>query len=385
MPPILRWGLTPLLIRLGAGKYPGGAGSFMVGTVSVDAQPGRPRRPYARWRTFLRFESFISVIIGGGIALGWALTGADGHFWPVWVWFGLGVPIWLQSSFLWGLRVPRGRRSLALHMSMSFAIAVMFLVIWALAGFHYFWPVWPITGLVLLLGIHFWWVRNRLDIREQELAERVDVLTRTRRGALDIQAAELQRIERDLHDGAQARLVSVAMSLGLAESLLASRPAELPGLLIEARSTTLAALDDLRTLMRGIQPPVLADRGLEGAIRALALDVAVPVTVSGTLPGRPPVPVESAVYFTVAEGLANVVKHSGATSAWIDLRYGAGLLSVTVGDNGRGGACLSAGTGLQGVAHRLESFDGILALTSPAGGPTVVTMEVPCELSSPKT
>jgi signal transduction histidine kinase len=353
--------------------------------VSVDAQPEQWVRPYAGWRTFLRFEVFISGIIGGGLALGWLLTGAHGHFWPVWVWYGLGVPIWLQGAVLWGLRVPRERRFMALHLSVSFAIAVMLLVIWILAGFHYFWPVWPILGLAVPLGVHAWIVRNRTEAREQALTDRVDVLTRTRRGALDIQAAELQRIERDLHDGAQARLVSVAMSLGLAESLLASKPNELPGLLTEARSTTLAALDDLRTLMRGIQPPVLADRGLEGAIRALALDVAVPVTVTGTLPGRPPVPVESAVYFTAAECLANVVKHSGATSAWVGLRHGDGLLSVTVGDNGRGGARLDGGTGLQGVARRLESFDGTLDLSSPPGGPTTVTMEVPCALSSPRT
>jgi signal transduction histidine kinase len=357
--------------------------------VSVYAEPGRPGypgpRPFPRWRAFLRLEAALSVLVGGGLALGWLLTGMHGGFWPAWVWFGLAVPIWYQGAIMWGLRVPRDQRSLAIHTSLSFAIAVMLLVIWALGGFHYFWPVWPVLGLAVPLALHYWLARNRSGAREQELAQRVDVLTRTRRGALDIQAAELQRIERDLHDGAQARLVSVAMSLGLAESLLASKPAELPGLLTEARSTTLAALDDLRTVMRGIQPPVLADRGLEGAIRALALDVAVPVTVSGTLPGRPPVPVESAVYFTVAECLANVVKHSGATSAWVDLRHGAGLLSVTVGDNGQGGARLDAGTGLRGVAGRLESFDGILAISSPAGGPTTVTMEVPCELSSPKT
>src|ERR1700684_964475 len=266
--------------------------------VSVDAQPGRPGRPYTAWRMFLRFEVFISVLIGGGLALGWALTGAHGHFWPAWVWFGLGVPLWLQGSLPWGLRPPPppGRRALPLHLSASFALAVMFLVIWMLAGFHYFWPVWPILGLGVLLALHVWRARGRIYAREQALTDRVDVLTRTRRGALDIQAAELQRIERDLHDGAQARLVSVAMSPGLAESLLVSKPHELPGLLTEARSTTLAALDDLRTLMRGIQPPVLADRGLEGAIRALALDVAVPVTVSGTLTGRPPGPGEAAAY-----------------------------------------------------------------------------------------
>jgi signal transduction histidine kinase len=211
------------------------------------------------------------------------------------------------------------------------------------------------------------------------------VLTRTRRGALDVQAAELQRIERDLHDGAQARLVSVAMSLGLAESLLETKPDLVAGLLTEARSTAVAALDDLRTVMQGIQPPVLADRGLEGAIRALALDIAVQVTVTGGLPGRAPLPVESAAYFTAAECLANVMKHSNATSAWVDLRYEAGLLSVVVGDNGVGGARADGGTGLRGVARRLESFDGAMTVSSPAGGPTTVTMEVPCELSSPKT
>jgi signal transduction histidine kinase len=373
------------LIRFLPGQSPAGPWSFIVGTVNVDVRSARPARPYAAWRTLLRFEVFISVIIGGGIGLGWALTGAHGTFWPRWVWFGLAAPIWLQGSVLWGLRVPRGRRFLALQVSVSFALAVMFLVIWMLTGFHYFWPVWPILGLGVLLALHVWMARDQSAAREQALTDRVDVLTRTRRGALDIQAAELQRIERDLHDGAQARLVSVAMSLGLAESLLASKPNELPGLLVEARSTTLAALDDLRTVMRGIQPPVLADRGLEGAIRALALDVAVPVTVSGSLPGRPPVPVESAVYFTAAECLANVVKHSGATAASVSLRHGAGLLSVTVGDNGHGGARLDGGTGLQGVARRLESFDGTLDISSPAGGPTTITMEVPCELSSPKT
>ena len=138
--------------------------------------------------------------------------------------------------------------------------------------------------------------------------------------------------------------------------------------------------------MQGIQPPVLADRGLEGAIQALALDVAVPVTVTGGLPGRAPVPVESAVYFTAAECLANVIKHSNATSARVDLRYEAGVLSVVVGDNGVGGASLDGGTGLRGVARRLESFDGIDGgQRARPGGPTMVTMEVPCELSSPRT
>ena len=272
-----------------------------------------------------------------------------------------------------------------MHAAVSFALAAVQLTIWLLAGLGYFWPVWPILGLGLVLSVHFWIVRHRPNAREQALASRVDVLTRTRRGALDIQAAEMQRVERDLHDGAQARLVSVAMSLGLAETLLSSDPDLLAELLSEARSTTLAALDDLRTVMQGIQPPVLADRGLEGAVRALALDLAIPVTVTGGLAGRAPAPVESAAYFTTAECLANVVKHSNAASAWVNLRHQGGLLSITVGDSGQGGASLNGGTGLRGVIGRLEPFDGTLAISSPADGPTTVTMEVPCALSSPKT
>ena len=169
------------------------------------------------------------------------------------------------------------------------------------------------------------------------------------------------------------------------QTLRTTDPDLLAELLTEARSTTLAALDDLRTVMQGIQPPVLADRGLEGAVRALALDIAVPVTVTGGLAGRAPAPVESAAYFTAAECLANVIKHSSATAAWVDLRHEAGVLSVVVGDNGAGGASVDGGTGLRRVVRRLESLDGTVTVSSPAGGPTTVTMEVPCELSSPKT
>ena len=137
--------------------------------------------------------------------------------------------------------------------------------------------------------------------------------------------------------------------------------------------------------MRGIHPPVLAERGLDGAVRALALDPAGAVSVDVDLPGRPPAPVESAAYFAVAEVLANVAKHSGASTAWVRLTHRDGRLAVQVGDNGRGGADPSAGTGLRGIERRLAAFDGIMAVSSPPGGPTVVTMELPCELSSPRT
>jgi signal transduction histidine kinase len=137
--------------------------------------------------------------------------------------------------------------------------------------------------------------------------------------------------------------------------------------------------------VRGIHPPVLADRGLGEAVRALAMDSRLKVKVTNELPGRPPAPVESAAYFAVSELLANVSKHAGAQQAWIDIRYERGLLRVDVGDDGRGGANPSEGTGLRGIERRLSAFDGILALSSPPGGPTTATMELPCELSSPKT
>jgi signal transduction histidine kinase len=213
---------------------------------------------------------------------------------------------------------------------------------------------------------------------KQRLAVRVAQLTESRAETVDTQAAELRRIERDLHDGAQARLVSLGMSLGMAETLLASNPDAAGELLAEARESTGLALSELRDLVRGIHPPVLADRGLDGAVRALALASPWPVEVSIDLPGRPPAPVESAVYFAVAETLTNAAKHSGATSAWIRIAYDDGRLGVMVGDDGRGGADQAAGGGLHGIERRLAAFDGTMMVASPAGGPTIVTMELPC-------
>ena len=220
-------GLTPLLSQGRQRKSPGARQSFIVSFVSVGTRTARGWPRYARWDTFLRFEAFLSVAIGLTVGIGWAATGG-GPFWPRWVWFGLAIPLALQAAIRWGLRAPKGRRFLTLHSSVSFVLATMLLAIWLLAGARYFWPVWPIAALAIVLSGHAWFRRNRENEREQELADRVDVLTRTRRGALDIQATELQRIERDLHDGAQARLVSVAMSLGLAESLLGPNPISCP-------------------------------------------------------------------------------------------------------------------------------------------------------------
>lgn len=346
--------------------------------------PGRGARWDATWRMILRQEANVSAALSLLMLVIWVLTG--GSFWPRWVWFGLAVPLALQVGVRRGLGAPRGQRLLTVHAAVTVVLALIMVASWVLAGARgFFWPVWPALGLGTVLAVHGWIRHGFATDRERALIDRVEVLTRTRSGALDVQAAELRRIERDLHDGAQARMVSVAMNLGLAEELLDKDPQSLAELLAESRSSMLTALDELRTVMRGIQPPVLADRGLEGAVRALALHLAVPVTVASEISGQAPPPVESAVYFAVSECLANVVKHSGARSAGVELGYRDGVLSVVVSDDGDGGASMTAGTGLRGVARRLEVFDGTIELTSPAGGPTVVRMEVPCELSSPRT
>lgn len=218
-----------------------------------------------------------------------------------------------------------------------------------------------------------------------ELRLRVAQLTETRADTVDAQAAELRRIERDLHDGAQARLVSLGMTIGLAEEMIERNPAAARKLLAEAREASGTALLELRNLVRGIHPPVLAERGLDGAVRALALSLPMPVTVEVDLPARPQTPVESAAYFATAEALANVVRHSGARTVAVTIRYADDVLAITVSDDGAGGADPARGTGLRGIDRRLAAFDGTMTVSSPPGGPTVVTMELPCVLSSPKT
>ena len=220
---------------------------------------------------------------------------------------------------------------------------------------------------------------------QAELELQVHHLAQTRAETIDTGAAELRRIERDLHDGAQARLVAMGMTLDAADQLMADNPAAARALLAEARDSSARALAELRDLIRGVHPPVLADRGLAEAVRALALDLPLQVHFTSELTGRPAAPVESAAYFAVSELLANVSKHADAGQAWIDLRHEGGMLRAAVADNGIGGADPAKGTGLAGIERRLAAFDGVLAVSSPPGGPTVANLEIPCALSSPKT
>ena len=279
--------------------------------------------------------------------------------------------------------------------------------IWLGTGWYGYGVTWSITtwpaGLLCLpqgaaiLAVGLWtapWLR-RIDARfarlflaptrAAELRLRVTHLTVTRTDTVNAQAAELRRIERDLHDGVQARLASLSMMIGLADALIDRKPAEAHKLLAEARESSGMALVELRHLVRGIHPPVLAERGLGGAVRALALSLPVPVTVDIDLPGRPDTPVESAAYFAVAEALTNMIRHSRAHTGSVSVRHTDGALTIVVTDDGTGGADPTAGTGLHGIERRLAAFDGTMTLSSPPGGPTVISMEVPCALSSPRT
>lgn len=211
-----------------------------------------------------------------------------------------------------------------------------------------------------------------------DLNRRITHLTQTRTETIDAGAAEIRRIERDLHDGAQTRLVAIGMALDAAEQLVGTQPDTARELLRDARGNSALALAELRGLVRGIHPPVLADRGLADAVRALALEAPLPVSVHSDLTGRLPAPVESAAYFAVSELLANVAKHANAASAEVRIRTGERLLAITVADDGHGGAAPSADTGLRGLQRRLAAFDGTLAIDSPPGGPTAITMELPC-------
>ena len=256
----------------------------------------------------------------------------------------------------------------------------------------------PVRLLTIALAVgEFWaapWLTRGYGVfarsmlaptRQAELALQVRHLAQTRTEALDTGAAEIRRIERDLHDGAQARLVAMGMTLDAAGQVMDTNPEAARALLAEARDASVKALAELRALVRGIHPPVLADRGLADAIRALALDSPLRIRLASDLHGRPPAPVESAAYFTVSELLANVSKHAEARETWIDIRHTDGMLRIGVADNGHGGADPARGSGLRGIERRLTAFDGILAISSPPGGPTAVTMEIPCELSLPKT
>ncbi|MEV8389398.1 MULTISPECIES: sensor domain-containing protein [unclassified Streptomyces] len=242
-----------------------------------------------------------------------------------------------------------------------------------------------VVGLVLVLFCP-WLIRGLATVDRllvmgllgpSRLATRVSELESDRGVVVDTAAADLRRIERDLHDGAQARLVALAMDLGLAKEKLAEDPEAAARMVGEAHGEVKTALQELRDLARGIHPAVLTDRGLDAALSAVASRCTVPVTVEVDLPYRPAAAIEGIAYFTVSELLQNVSKHARASRATVEVWQTQDRLMLQVTDDGRGGADATAGSGLAGLTERLDAVDGILVIDSPAGGPTTVTAELP--------
>jgi signal transduction histidine kinase len=349
-------------------------GSMDSSAATSEAARARRFDPEVALSMHIAFTALVGVLM---TAI-WAGSGF-GYFWPAWVWNAIALPLALHIVIRRAVRAPAAQgRSVRVHAELDGVIVGYLISVWAFAGGGLFWPFWPALGLSIPLAVHAMVVyRDRLNpARERELTERVDELTRTRRGALDVQAAELRRIERDLHDGAQARLVSLSMLVGRAEDQLADRP-EVAALVRRAREEAGAAIGELRDLARGIAPPVLADRGLNAAVQALGVRAPMAVEVEVPDVRRPPPVVETAAYFVVAEALTNVAKHAGGAPARVVVSRDAQRLVVEISDSGPGGANPQGG-GLTGLRHRVEAIDGTLRVESPAGGPTTIRAELPC-------
>ncbi|MEU3790456.1 sensor histidine kinase [Streptomyces fructofermentans] len=237
------------------------------------------------------------------------------------------------------------------------------------------WPVLPFIARGLA-NVDRAMVRALLSPSD-ELERRIAELESDRGVVVDTAAADLRRIERDLHDGAQARLVALAMGLGLAKEKLLEDPDAAAAMVDEAHGEVKLALQELRDLARGIHPAVLTDRGLDAALSSVSSRCTVPVKVTADLPTRPAAAIEGIAYFTVSELLQNVSKHSGARSASVDVWRSDDRLLIQVWDDGRGGASLDGGTGMAGLADRLGAVDGLFVVDSPEGGPTTITAELP--------
>jgi signal transduction histidine kinase len=328
---------------------------------------GTPRGPA---KSFFVPHVVAATVADAVVLIVWASVG--GAFWPAWVLAATALTI----SLHWWLR--HAPSAITRVTGLVVLLEAFHIVTWGLSGRAYFWPIWTALGYGLAVVVF------AVVVRRVGLQERIEVLETTRAGAVDVQETELRRIERDLHDGAQARLVALGMNLGLAEQKLAADPEAARDLVSEARADVEQALRELRDLARGVHPPVLTDRGLGAAVSSLAHASAIPVVVEEDVPERPPAVVETAAYFVVAEAIANAAKHAEATKITVRIVRDADRLVVGVTDDGRGGADLG-GSGLAGLRRRVEALDGTLAVTSPSGGGTVLRAELPCASSSQKT
>ncbi|MEV6352000.1 sensor histidine kinase [Streptomyces hydrogenans] len=276
-----------------------------------------------------------------------------------WLWARLKDPVAWRSQLYGLIRLPWG--------VVAFTVTLVSLVV--------LWPVLPFIARGLAAADRGM-VRGLLSPSD-ELERRIAELESDRGVVVDTAAADLRRIERDLHDGAQARLVALAMGLGLAKEKLHEDPEAAAEMVAEAHGEVKLALQELRDLARGIHPAVLTDRGLDAALSSLAGRCTVPAKVTVELPERPAEAIEGIAYFTVSELLQNVSKHARARAASVEVWRADERLLLQVRDDGRGGARLDGGTGLAGLAERLGAVDGLLVVDSPEGGPTVITAELP--------
>jgi signal transduction histidine kinase len=339
---------------------------------------GLSTREYARsvWHRF----AFLATIVTGAV---WLLSG-QGYFWPAWVWLGLGDLVLLDFTAGWAWRRPPGAvRRVACVWALVGATAVIlvftWLLTWLLAGARTFWPGWALLGLATLGSAYsLFALHDRVLVARgrRALRARIDMLTRTRRQAEVAQAAELRRIERNLHDGAQARLVALTLQLGRAELRVRDQP-EVGDLIRNAQHEAHHAIAELRDLARGIVPPLLADRGLVAAVESLAARYGLGTSIQADVRRSLAPAIESAAYFVIAEALTNTAKHSGAQHSWVKLQGETRTLLLTVGDDGEGGADPD-GSGLAGLRARVESLDGGMTLESPPGHGTSITVSLPC-------
>jgi signal transduction histidine kinase len=328
-------------------------------------------------------ERRLALLTAVLLAAIWALSG-QGYFWPAWAWLGLGVVVLLDYAAGWAWRQPRGavRRVACVWTVVGVAAVILlatWLLTWLLAGARTFWPAWALLGLTTIGSAYsLIALQDRVVVAHgrRALRARIDMLTHTRRQAVDAQAAELRRIERDLHDGAQARLVALTLQLGRAEVRAADQP-EVRQLIADAQNEARHAIAELRDLARGIVPPLLADRGLAAAVQSLAARYGLGTSIEVDTHRALAPAIESAAYFVIAEALTNTAKHADAQRSWVVLREGQRALVVLVGDDGRGGAD-AEGSGLAGLRARVQALDGSLRVESPVGGGTLVEVSLPC-------
>ena len=336
--------------------------------------------PGARGEQVLTIHTAVSAGLAFLVTLLWAVTGA-GAFWPAWVWISLALLLGVDCALWYSFQFKDRQRAIALHVTLTAVLCGYLILIWLVGGAGPFWPGIPVVVLGGLAGAHWFfsenWEKIFGDYKEKELTERVEQLQRTRQGALEAQAAQLRQVERDLHDGAQSRLVALSMQLARAETKLGDNP-EAAELVREARAEAGEAITELRDLARGIAPPILADRGLAEAARSLGARSPAGVTVVSELERRPAPVVETAAYFVIAESLTNAAKYAPDSPVNVNISDNGSTLDLVVSDEGPGGA-VATGNGLTGLRHRVEALDGTLEVISPVGEGTVIKVELPCE------